>query len=68
MRRELKARGVTDLKVVYSKEINTLRYEAELDEKSLSSKKRSIPASIAFVPPVVGLIIASEVVKDIIRR
>lgn len=68
MRRELKARGVTDLKVVYSKEINTLRYEAELDEKSLNSKKRSIPASIAFVPPVVGLIIASEVVKDIIRR
>lgn len=68
MRRELKARGVTDLKVVYSKEINTLRYETELDEKSLSSKKRSIPASIAFVPPVVGLIIASEVVKDIIRR
>ena len=68
MRRELKARGVTDSKVVYSKEINTLRYEAELDEKSLSSKKRSIPASIAFVPPVVGLIIASEVVKDIIRR
>lgn len=68
MRRELKTRGVTDLKVVYSKEINTLRYEAELDEKSLSSKKRSIPASIAFVPPVVGLIIASEVVKDIIRR
>ena len=68
MRRELKARGVTDLKVVYSKEINTLRYEAELDEKSLSSKKRSIPASIAFVPPVVGLIIASEVVKDIIQR
>lgn len=68
MRRELKARGVTDLKVVYSKEINTLRYEVELDEKSLSSKKRSIPASIAFVPPVVGLIIASEVVKDIIRR
>lgn len=68
MRRELKARGVTDLKVVYSKEINTLRYETELDEKSLSSKKRSIPASIAFVPPVVGLIIASEVVKDIIQR
>lgn len=68
MRRELKARGVNDLKVVYSKEINTLRYEAELDEKSLSSKKRSIPASIAFVPPVVGLIIASEVVKDIIQR
>lgn len=68
MRRELKARGVTDLKVVYSKEINTLRYEAELDEKSLSSKKRFIPASIAFVPPVVGLIIASEVVKDIIQR
>ena len=66
MRRELKTRGVKELKVVYSKEVNALRHETELDEKSLSSKKRAIPASIAFVPSVAGLIIASEVVKDII--
>ena len=54
--------------MVYSKEVNALRHEAKLDEKSLSSKKRMIPASIAFVPPAVGLIIASEVVKDIIYK
>ena len=68
MRKELKTRRIKDLKVVYSKEVNALRHEAKLDEKSLSSKKRMIPASIAFVPPAVGLIIASEVVKDIIYK
>ena len=68
MRKELKVRGIGDLKVVYSKEVNVLRHEAKLDEKSLSSKKRMIPASIAFVPPAAGLIIASEVVKDIIYK
>ncbi len=51
MRRELKKRGVKKLKVVYSKEEPTL--------------KCTPPGSIAFVPSVVGLIIASEVVKDI---
>ena len=65
---ELEVGGRGNLKVVYSKEVNALRHEAELDEKSLSSKKRMIPASIAFVPPAAGLIIASEVVKDIIYR
>ena len=68
MRKELKIRGIGNLKVVYSKEVNALRHEAELDKKSLSSKKRMIPASIAFVPPAAGLIIASEVVKDIICK
>ena len=57
MRKELKKRGVDHLKVVYSKEEAIKR---ETDER------KPVPGSIAFVPSVVGLIIASEVVKDLI--
>ena len=53
MRRELKKRGVKDLKVVYSKEEPV-------------KKGNQIPGSIAFVPPAVGLILAGEVVKDLL--
>lgn len=63
MRRELKNRGIKKLKVVYSKE-EPIK-PAESDEVS---GKRNTPGSTAFVPSVVGLIIASEVVKDIINR
>ena len=57
MRKELKKRGVDHLKVVYSKEEAIKR---ETDER------KPVPGSIAFVPSVAGLIIASEVVKDLI--
>lgn len=63
MRRELKKRGVHHLKVVYSKE-KPIKPEA-CDEET---NKRSVTGSVAFVPPVVGLIIASEVVKDLINK
>ena len=64
MRRELKRRGVKKLKVVYSKEQPVA---VQNDEESLlSSPRRSIPGSIAFVPSVAGLIIAGEVVKDLV--
>ena len=56
MRRELKARGIDSLKVVYSK------------EKAMSldnNEKTRTPGSVSFVPSVVGIIIASEVIKDI---
>jgi len=59
MRRELKKRGVDKLKVVYSKE-ETIKPQFEEGEEV-------IPGSVSFVPPVVGLIIAGEVVKDLIR-
>lgn len=59
MRKELKDRGISHLKVVYSKE-EPHRYE---DNEAL----KRIPASISFVPSVAGLIIASEVVKDLIK-
>ena len=68
MRRELKARGIQDLKVVYSRE------EAQKPEKSLmteedsASRRRSIPGSVSFVPSVAGLIAAGEVIRDLIKR
>ncbi len=55
MRRELKKRGINKLKVVYSK------------EPPISVEKRETPGSVAFVPSVAGLIIASEVVKDLVE-
>lgn len=66
MRRELKKRGVKDLKVVYSKEepLKPLIEETAPE----GSSRRSIPGSVAFVPSVAGLIMAGEIVKDIMRR
>ncbi len=60
MRRELKKRGIQHLKVVYSKE-KTIVPEACGDGMG----KRPVTGSVAFVPSVVGLIIASEVIKDL---
>ncbi|MCQ2754895.1 MAG: tRNA threonylcarbamoyladenosine dehydratase [bacterium] len=57
MRTELKKRGIKNLKVVYSK---------EMPVKQPQDGKR-VPASIAFVPSVVGLIISSVVIKDLIK-
>lgn len=69
MRYELKKRGVKKLKVVYSEEIplnpmvRSLEVAANAD-KTVASR-RSTPGSLAFVPPVSGMIIAGEVVKDL---
>ena len=61
MRRELKKREISHLKVLYSEEVpHTPQTEGE--EKSSG---RPAPASIAFVPPVAGLIIAGEVIRDL---
>ena len=64
MRRELKKKGIDKLKVVYSDEKPVIN--GIIDENN--SSKRVVPSSIAFVPSVAGLIIASEVVKDIIYK
>lgn len=63
MRKELKARGIRKLKVVYSKEqpLSTAGKETGED----AGKRRAIPGSIAFVPPVAGLIIAGEVIREL---
>jgi tRNA A37 threonylcarbamoyladenosine dehydratase len=70
MRRELKKRNIKRLKVVYSKEepITPMKStENEEPEADTGSKRRSTPGSVAFVPSVVGLMIASEVIKDLIK-
>ncbi len=69
MRHELKKRGIKKLKVVYSEEL-PLQPDPDvmaqiMQEESTDSPRRQIPASNAFVPSVVGLIIAGEVIKDI---
>lgn len=76
MRRELKKRGVKELKVVYSEEkptrpINDMAISCRTNcicppgAKHKCTERRDIPGSVAFVPAVAGLIIAGEVVKDL---
>ena len=54
MRRELKARGIKDVKVVFSAAEPVL--------------KRKVPASISFVPPVAGFYLAGEVIRELLKR
>ena len=78
MRRELKKRGVKKLKVVYSEE----KPLTPIEDEAISCKshcvcppgtvrkctqRRQVPGSNAFVPSVVGLIIAGEVIKDLVH-
>lgn len=65
MRYELKKRGVKKLKVVYSKEIPVTPFK---NEETEDSSRRSTPGSVAFVPSVAGLVIASEVINDLIGK
>ena len=75
-RKELRKRNVTELKVVYSEETPTKPLEAEVstckqacicdnDNGRKCSEKRQIPASISFVPPVAGFILAGEVIREL---
>lgn len=63
MRRELKQRGILHLKVLYSKEkpIDISGRETGEDPGA----RRSIPGSISFVPPVAGLLIAGQVIREL---
>lgn len=67
MRQQLKRRGVKQLKVVYSKE-QPIEPVAVSGSETDNSLGRAIPGSNAFVPSVVGLIIAGEVIKDISEK
>ncbi len=65
MRKELRERGVDSLKVVYSKEApRKLRGDVIMEEKT---SKRHVPGSNSFVPPAAGLVLAGEVIRDLIR-
>lgn len=76
MRRELRARGVERLKVVYSKEPPLEPFGGQHaacrehcvcppGTRRLCSARRAIPGSVPFVPPVAGMILAGEVIKDL---
>ncbi len=77
MRRELKKRGIEHLKVVYSEEIPLAPLAADgegeypkkggtfISDKEKPAGRRATPGSCAFVPPVAGMILAGEVVKDL---
>lgn len=69
MRYELRKRGIKKLKVVYSKEtpIKINSSDQDFPSENTNVKKHYIPGSISFVPPVAGLIIAGEVVNDLIK-
>lgn len=71
MRRELKKRGISKLKVVYSKEKpiapkGDMSVINDLQETDTSVRKRQMPGSVSFVPSVAGLILAGEVIRDIV--
>ena len=74
MRKELKKRGVERLKVVYSREEPLAPApdmyggagEPAVSEDGFAVRKRAVPGSVAFVPSAAGLILAGEVVKDLI--
>lgn len=61
MRRELKKRGIKKLKVVYSE-------EEPVKAVMTDGVRRAVPGSVSFVPPVAGLILAGEVIKDIAAK
>lgn len=69
MRHELKKRGIKKLKVLYSEELPIKPTLNEIDKckEKEGLSKRQVPGSISFVPPVAGMIIAAEVIKDILE-
>ncbi len=69
MRKELRKRGISKLKVVYSTE-EPIKPETILEDNfdSVKEKSKQVPGSISYVPSVAGLIIAGEIIKDIIKK
>lgn len=67
MRRELKKRGIASCKVVFSNE-SPISPKIIDEEELIKANKRSVPGSSAFVPAAFGLMIASEVVKDLMNE
>ena len=63
MRKELKARGIPRLKVLYSRE-QPLPARIMSEE---NTSKRAVPGSVSFVPPVAGLLIAGEAIRDVLN-
>lgn len=67
MRHELKKRGIESVKVVYSEE-EPINKGFSVESENLIASRRPLPSSIAFVPSVAGLLIAKEIVMDLINK
>ena len=67
MRRELKSRGIKRLKVIYSKEPACAPPTDAPVLEGEAAQTRRLPASVSFVPSVAGLIMAGEIIKDLIK-
>lgn len=70
MRRELKKRGILHVKVLYSKEepLTPQIPEGENEQAEGTGRAKAVPGSIAFVPPVAGLMLAAEAVRDLLKE
>ena len=66
MRRELKKRNIDSLKVVYSEE-EPLKVFVNDDDPDENKPRKATPGSIAFVPAVAGLVMASAIIKDLVK-
>lgn len=66
MRKECKKRGIGKLKVVYSTE-DPIPSRVDETQEAIPEGRRALPGSIAFVPSVAGLILAGEVIKDLVK-
>lgn len=66
MRKELRARGIYHLKVLYSREKPIDVSQRTTDEEKGS--RRSLPGSVSFVPPIAGLLIAGEVIRELMEE
>lgn len=67
MRQELKKRGITGVKVLYSKEEPRRPLQFDTDDVK-GTAGRPVPGSMPFVPPVAGYLIAAEVVRDLLKE
>lgn len=66
MRKELRARGIYHLKVLYSREKPIDVSQRTTDEEKGS--RRSLPGSVSFVPPIAGLLLAGEVIRELMEE
>lgn len=66
MRKELRKRNINNVKVIYSKE-EPIKVSNVIDSSEEAESKKHVPGSISFVPSVAGLMIAGEVIRDILK-
>ena len=67
MRQECRRRGIERLKVVYSLEMPLMPLERAEDGRSADAPRKDVPGSVSFVPGVMGMILAGEVIKALAR-